>query len=353
METLETQGFVIPENLPEFFAQYGTGLLTFGAWLLGGLIMDRIIRMVLVSNASRSDSKLLTAVARASQNLAVWIASIIGFWIAYFQTPLPAAVNRDLSMYLKLASVAIATMFLARLASNLLAVYIEREDTRLPASSIFENLVRWTIYVIGLGALLAVAGVSVTPILTALGVGGLAVGLALQPTLDNLFSGIQILASRQIEPGDYVRLETGEEGTVEDVTWRNTTIRRKVGDLVIVPNGLIGRSSVINFSRSNQAYSSHVITTVRYGTDPVLLEKIALEVADGVMNDAGGAYKGGEPAFWFNDITTNGISFTTAIPTVSYEQQWDARSMFIERLQARLTAEGIEPAQPMAAVPPA
>jgi len=347
METLEAKGFVIPESMPEFFAQYGAGLLTFGAWLLGGLIMDRIIRMILVSNASRSESKLLTAVARASQNLAVWIASLIGFWIAYFQTPLPAAVNQDINFYLRIASVAIATMFVARLASNLLSVYIEREDTRLPASSIFENLVRWTIYIIGLGALLAFAGVSVTPLITALGVGGLAVGLALQPTLDNLFSGIQILASRQIEPGDFVRLESGHEGTVEDVTWRNTTIRRKVGDLIIVPNGLIGRESVINFSRSNQAYSSRVTTSVRYGTDPALLEKIALDVAEGVMRDAGGAYKGAEPAMWFDNISPAGISFTTALPTVSYEQQWDARSMYIERLQARLTEEGIEAPQPI------
>ena len=80
--------------------------------------------------------------------------------------------------------------------------YTEREGSRLPSTSIFVNIARATVWVIGGISVLAALGVSIAPLITALGVGGLAVGLALQPTLENVFSGIQVLASSQIEPGD-------------------------------------------------------------------------------------------------------------------------------------------------------
>ena len=65
--------------------------------------------------------------------------------------------------------------------------------------------------------------VSITPILTALGVGGLAVALALQDTLSNLFGGFYVAVAGQVRLGDYIKLNTGEEGYVTDIGWRCTT----------------------------------------------------------------------------------------------------------------------------------
>ena len=333
-----------------FLPTYGNALVIFAVWLCAGLLVDQFIASLIRNYAKKHSSKVGYAFAKSFHGLISWMAALIGFWIAFFKTPLPAKTNRDLSVYLKLATVIILTLFFARIVSHLVRVYANREDTNLPASSIFVNLARVCVLVTGFGIALAVLGISLTPIITALGVGGLAVGLALQPTLDNLFSGIQILASRQIIPEDYVRLETGEEGIVEDVTWRNTTIRRASGEVVIVPNSVLGKSSVINFSRNNQAYKLIIPTTVAYGSDPAKVELIALNIANRLMQSSPDAYKADEPTVRFTQTDPSGITFNTVLPVMSYNDQWIIKSQFIEALQKAFEAEGIEGPHPVASV---
>lgn len=336
-------------SFSDFWTTYGNALIIFGSWLIVGLLFDQFIASLIRNYAKKHSSKVGYAFAKSFHGLISWMAGLAGFWIAFFKTPLPAKINRDLSVYLKLATVIILTLFFARIASHLVRVYSSREDTTLPASSIFVNLTRILVIIIGAGMALAILGISLTPIITALGVGGLAVGLALQPTLDNLFSGIQILASRQIIPEDYVRLETGEEGVVEDVTWRNTTIRRASGEVVIVPNSVLGKSLVINFSRNNQAYKLVVPTTVAFGTDPAKVELIALNIANRLLQTSPDAYKGDEPTVRFVQTDPTGITFNTVLPILSYNDQWKIKSQFIEALQKAFEAEGIE--GPRVAVP--
>ena len=350
MDALATTGLAIPASLPEFWAQYGQGLLTLTLWIVGGVLVDRLVAYLLSQRATKKGTRISRAIGLSFRGLVTWIAAAIGFWIAFYQTPLPSQINQDLSMWLKLVSALIVTAFLGRLGGNLIMVYTERENTVIPSGSIFKNVTSIMVWIVGLAVMLNIMGVSLTPLLTALGVGGIAVGLALQPTLDNLFSGIQILASRQIEPGDFVRLEGGEEGTVEDVTWRNTTIRRAAGDLVIVPNSILGKSLIINFSRSNQAFRLVVTTTVRYGTDPALLERIALDVAHQVIAESPSAHKDTEPSVAFVDVGPSGITFNTVLPVVSYEERVDVRSLYVDALQRRLTEEGIEAPLPMVGV---
>ena len=86
------------------------------------------------------------------------------------------------------------------------------------SASILGVVTRASIFLVGSLVVLHDLGISITPMLTALGVGGLAVALALQDTLTNLFAGIQLLASRQLNVGDFVKLESGEEGHLVDIT---------------------------------------------------------------------------------------------------------------------------------------
>ena len=126
------------------------------------------------------------------------------------------------------------TVAAGRAAAGFVRLYADRRDNLLGSTSIFVNLARALVLVIGALVLLQSLGISITPILTALGVGGLAVALALQDTLSNLISGLHVAASQQIRPGDYIRLDSGDEGFVTDITWRNTTIRALPNNLIVV-----------------------------------------------------------------------------------------------------------------------
>jgi small-conductance mechanosensitive channel len=101
------------------------------------------------------------------------------------------------------------------------------------------NLTKIVVFAVGILTILETLGIPIIPLFTALGIGGLAVALGLQDTLSNLFAGIQVIAAKQIRPGDYVKLELGEEGYVTDITWRYTTIRSSPNNRIIVPNAKV------------------------------------------------------------------------------------------------------------------
>ena len=110
-------------------------------------------------------------------------------------------------------------------------------------------------------------GLSITPMLTALGVGGLAVALALQDTLANLFAGVYITIAGQIRVGDYLRLDSGQEGYVADIGWRSTRIRMLPNNLVLVPNAKLSQAIVTNYYLPDRELAVLVEVGVDYGSD--------------------------------------------------------------------------------------
>ena len=211
----------------------------------------------------------------------------------------------------------------------------------LPAARILQNFAQIAVFLIGALVTLATIGVSVTPLLTALGVGGLAVGLALQDTLANLFAGFHILVSRQVRPGDFVRLGSGEEGYVEDVAWRYTTIRRLPNDLIIVPNAQLASAVTTNFSLPSNEQAVLLQVSVAYEEDLSRVERVTLEVARDVLRSVAGGVEEFGPLVRFHTFGDNGIEFTVVLRGKHFTDQYLLKHEFVKRLHRRFTDEGI------------
>jgi small-conductance mechanosensitive channel len=204
-------------------------------------------------------------------------------------------------------------MFVARFASTL--VNMSTRSTRgrtQKTATILVNLTRLIILLIGFLIMLNTMGVSITPMLTALGVGGLAVGLALQDTLSNFFAGIQLTIMRDIEVGDVIRITSGNEGTLTDIGWRVSTIR--IGEnTLIIPNNKLSTDLIINYSLPGPLVKLVMNLRFAYGTDLVLAERVVLDMTRQVL----GAHEGGvldpAPMLQFREFGDTAI---TAILTV-------------------------------------
>jgi len=211
----------------------------------------------------------------------------------------------------------------------------------LPAAGIFVNIARVAIVVVGFMTILSVLDVSITPVITALGVGGLAVSLALQDTLGNFFAGLQIIATRQIRPGDYVVLSGGEEGTVADIAWRTTTLRTQANNLVIVPNAVLGQAIVTNYQLPAQPLSVLVEFGVDYSADLAHAGEVVAEVAAEVMRDLQPALADEPPVVRFRAFADSQVTGVAIMRVSSYSDQYALRSAFIKRLHARFAEEGL------------
>ena len=177
-------------------------------------------------------------------------------------------------------------------------------------------------------------------ILTALGVCGLAVSLALKDSLANLFSGLHILFSRQVKPGDYIRLNTGEEGYVTDITWRNTVIRTLPNNLVIVPNVNIASAAITNFHLPVEDFPVRVEVGVSYKSDLEKVEQVTLAVASEVIGEIGAADF--EPVIRYHAFGDSSINFTVIMRAKEFADQFTMTHEFIKRLHRRFREEGIE-----------
>jgi small-conductance mechanosensitive channel len=222
-----------------------------------------------------------------------------------------------------------------------LQVYISKANLKFPRTGIVFVIIKLAVFVLGVITLLSYFGIQVAHFITTLGIAGLAVSLALQGTLSNVFSGLNLIASRQIEVGDFVRLENGEEGYVEDITWMNTVVRRRDNNLVVVPNSRLVNSIVINYKKPTPSMNITVSIVIPYSSDLEKAERLALEVAREVQKTVEGADPSFEPFVRYNAFTEFGITLNITLRVLNPDSQFFIRHEFIKRLKKTYEREGI------------
>lgn len=306
-----------------------------------GAIVDLLIFRY-ISSRTATGTPAVRTLARSIRGLPASLGLVAGLAAAQDRLPVSAPASHALSLAVRGSAIVLLTAYGARILGRVVRALVTREETPLPAGTIFVNLARALVWVLGGLALLATLGVSIAPLVTALGVSGLAVGLALQPTLENVFSGIQLLASRQIQPGDVVRLETGEEGVVLDVTWRNTLVKRPSNEVAIVPNAVLARATVVNFSASDE-YVLFVPVSVASAHDPDEIVRLVREVAEEVISSCEEAVPGSTPTVRFVELAPPAAVVNVGIRCRGYPERMPVRHELIRRLAKRFSAQGLEP----------
>jgi small-conductance mechanosensitive channel len=209
------------------------------------------------------------------------------------------------------------------------------------STSIFSNIAKSVIIIIGFLIAMQSLGISIAPILGALGVGGLAVALALQDSLSNLFSGLQIIAARQVKPGEFVKLDNGEQGYIEDITWRNTTIRTLSDNRVIIPNSKMATSIITNYSQPHEALGVVAEVTVSYDNDLEKVEKITEEVAQETVNSIKGALREYKPIVRYNLFNDASIKINVVMKAEEFANQFLIKHEFLKRLHQKYKEEGV------------
>jgi small-conductance mechanosensitive channel len=209
------------------------------------------------------------------------------------------------------------------------------------ARGLIQGSVRGVVIGLGLLIFLDSIGISITPILASLGVGSLAVALALQDTLANLFAGLYMIADKPIEPGHMIRLPGGEEGYVTRVGWRSTWIRMPQNNMLVIPNSKLAGGTIINYDLPQPEVGVSVTVGVHRDSDLVAVERVTLEVAREVQRSVEGAVPGAEPAVRYQEFGESSIQFAVALRARDFAGSHMVKHEFVKRLQVRYRREGI------------
>lgn len=184
-------------------------------------------------------------------------------------------------------------------------------------------------------------GISLTPILTTLGIGSLAVAIALQDTLGNFFAGLYIKVDRPIEIGHYIRLQSGEEGYVERIGWRSTRIRMLPNNMVVVPNNKLVQDNITNYYLPDKELAVLAEVGVAYGSDLEKVERVTIAVAKEVLQTVAGGVREFEPLIRYRAFGQSSIDFTVVLRAREFVDGILLKHEFIKRLKARYEKEGI------------
>jgi small-conductance mechanosensitive channel len=197
--------------------------------------------------------------------------------------------------------------------------------------------------IIGILIVLDTLNISISPILATLGIGSIAVALALQDTLANFFSGLYITADQPIRIGDYIKLDTGEQGYVIDIGWRSTRIRELPNNVIVIPNQKLSQSIIKNYYLPEKRMALLMSIGVSYGSDTRKVEKILVEVAKESAKDIDGLLAEPEPFVRFiPGYGDSSLDFTLICQVREFVDQYYVQHELRHRIFERFKEEGIE-----------
>ncbi len=311
--------------------------------LLAGYIARRLLFRALRRWALNTKTHADDIVIHAfSGPFMIWVV-ILGVFAATQLSELRDSTAVKISKTLLILWISSLTIVASRLAGNLIKYYGNRMQGALPMTSLTQNLARIIIFTIGFLIILNQFGLSIAPILTALGVGGIAVALALQDTLSNLFAGFYISLAGHIRPGDYIKLDSGGEGYVADITWRSTTVKTGANNLIVVPNAKLAQAIVTNYHLPEKKMTARLPISVSYDSAPEQVEQILLEEAQALSRERPELVTAQPPVVrllpGFGDSS---LDFTLYYEVPDFEQQAPAQHELHRRILQRFRDAGIE-----------
>lgn len=309
---------------------------------VAGIIIRKLVFYQLSIWSKKTETQVDDILVRISKPYILCWSFLLGFYLAGKIAPLNAPSTIFLTKSIITLFIATVTLFAAAVATNLTKYFIEKSSLNLPLPSLTENFLRIIIIALGGLIILSQLGISITPLLTALGVGSLAVALALQDTLTNLFSGFYILANKQIRPGDYIKLDSGHEGHVIDIGWRSIRIKELPNNLIIVPNSKVASAIVTNYNYPVKEMSVVVQAGVSYSSDLEKVEKVTIEVARAVLSEHNSGVKDFTPAVRYHTFGDSSINFSVVLRVKEFADQYVIIHEFIKRLHKRYSQEGID-----------
>jgi small-conductance mechanosensitive channel len=311
--------------------------------IIAGSLLKRLLFRALQRWGAKTSTHVDAVMIRSLKGPIVIWSLILGIYFATESLDLTDRSTRLIERTLVILTIVSLTLMASRLAGNLIRHYGTRVQGVMPVTTLTQNLAQLFVFLVGALILLHHFGVSITPILTAFGVGGIAVALALQDTLSNLFAGFYISVAGQVRLGDYIKLNTGEEGYVSDISWRSTIIRGPGNNLIIIPNSKLAQAIVTNYSLPERRMSMNIPVGVSYDSDPDHVEQVLLEEAQNAARTVPGLLAEPAPVVrlipGFGDSTLN---FTLTCQVSEFVEQFPVQHELRKRILKRFRKERIE-----------
>jgi small-conductance mechanosensitive channel len=312
-------------------------------WVSILLVLKKVLFKRIKKIAGKTKTRLDDVFLYALNLPLTLLIFVSGIWILEKISPQikDAELIRYFFIALKATTIVAVIIFLDRLLRGMIQTYSDKVDILKTSRGVAQGIVRAIVIALGLLILLDSFGVSITPLVASLGIGSLAVALALQPTLENFFSGVQIVIDKPIQVGQFVKLESGEEGYVQKIGWRSSWVRVLPNNTVIIPNKVLVSSRILNYYYPEKEMAVLVQVGVHYDSDLEHVEKVTIEVGEEIMKTVNGGVPEFKPFIRYHTFNNSSIDFTVILRCKEFVDNYLVKHEFIKRLHKRYAEKGI------------
>ncbi|KAF5434746.1 Small-conductance mechanosensitive channel [Candidatus Methanophagaceae archaeon] len=244
-------------------------------------------------------------------------------------------------------SVLLAALVVSQIARVLLEAGLKVQERFEKMPELMSYVITILVYILAFLVIMYYFDIKLTPLIAAYGLGGLAVALALQDTLSNIFSGLHIVSDQPINYGDFIEIEGGLSGFVEDISWRSTRLRTLPNTLVIIPNSKLASSIITNYSLPVLEMSVLVQCGVAYDSDLEEVERVTIEAGKEVQMAVPGAVTDFEPVVRYHTFGDSNIEFSIILRAKDPTSKYILTHEFIKALKKRYDEEEIEISWPV------
>lgn len=332
---------IFGERLPGDIEPYFKPIVLLLLALLVGVLVRRLLVARLNAIAEQTENFYDDILVEVLRRKTVLWTGLIGGILAVPLLPWRASDLKNLEQILMAVFILSITVASVRAFSQTIQRYSEQSGTGVGGTTLIRYLGAIVLSIVGGIIILSLFDISVLPAITALGVGGLAVALAFQDTLANIFAGVFITLSKQMRVGDYVEVTAGPQGFVADISWRTTSLRTLANNLVVIPNKKLAESVVINYNLPQTQLGVELSVSVSYDTDPARVEEILIDEVlkahgevPGVMNEP--------PPVRFAEFGESALKINFYAQIDNVEQRYAARHELMKRVYTRFRQEGIK-----------
>ena len=322
--------------------------------LVAALVLQKLLFPLLLRATRWTPSDLDTRLLTATRRPVTVAVVLLGVYLALVvPVDLDAGQRDTVDTVFGLLGIIIGVLVVVALVSKTIDWYLEylaARSSNVVDLNLFPLLRRISVVLIyGLGALLImdILKINISPLIAGLGLGGLAVALAIQPTLANLFAGTYVMTEGVISPGDYIELEGSVSGYVVEVGWRSTRIRTWKNNLVVVPNARFAETIITNYQQPAPAVNVWLNCGISYDSDLDRVEEVCRKVMDELLETEPKAVKEYGGWFGYDNFGDSNVNFWLFIQAKDRWGSFEVQSALMKRLHQRFKQENITINYPM------
>lgn len=309
--------------------------------LLLTVIVRLVSRFVLIPLARKTKSDLDDVIIRAIQNFLFYSIPLVGLMVALTPFSLKTLVPRHiLTSLLILVLMRILIVLTEDVSCWLEKIWVAATESSLDVGllPLVRRATKTIVVIVGVLVLLGEWNIEIAPMLGALGIGGLAIGLALNTSLANVFGGIQLILDRSIRVGEKIMLESGEVGVVLDIGLRSTKLRSYDNEVIYIPNSYLANARIKNYTKPDATIRVTVTFSVAYGSDITEVKNVVTKAISGLN----GILKEPGPQVLFLNMGDFSLDMSARVWVGDYDKQFAKKLEMVELIYNTLNENNIE-----------